>query len=171
MDWFSTRKFCKHKHGAIFRDCFWRVNFEHFTHPASRKYPQHTTQTSGLSHRTTTAQISWACNEVPEELIAFSNRDHPMELVGGGLKIPGTIYLQNMLSNREAPCLRASSMLEVCMASKSTQADLGKRNPPQALSTVAAYKPSQPLLVNASSPLASSVPRASMHLHFSFCSL
>lgn len=104
------------------------------------------------------------------EISALYKRDPPKETMGGGLKVIRAISLHNMLSNYAAPCLRPSWMLKVCTASKSTQADLGKKNPPQALNTVAAYKPSQSLLTNSSPPLANSVPDASVHLRFSFCS-
>ena len=77
-----------------------------------------------------------------------------MELMGAGPKMMGAISLHNVLSNHEAPRLRASWVLKVCTAATSMQADLGKKNPPQALNTVTAYKASQPLLMNASSPLA-----------------
>lgn len=142
--------------------------FYTFTHPASRKYLRHSARSS-RSHQTATAQISSACNEARDGTRCLFHL--PVELLDGGLRITGAISVLAMLSNHESLCLRASWMFKVCTASESTRGGLGKKNPPQALNRVAAYKPSQPLLRNASTSLKNAVPDASMHLHFSFCSL
>lgn len=143
MDQFSTREFFKHKTWeAVFRECFWRANFEHIY--------LHGNRWSVASDH----QISWDWGKCLIKLPAFSSRDHPTDLKHKKNKK----FFAQHLSNHKAP---ASGHPGCSRSAQNKNSGKKKKNPPQALNTWAAHKPCQERLL----PMASSAPDASVHLH------